>query len=74
MKKVITINGMTCAHCQKRVEDALDAIGGVSAKVNLNKKCAVVTLKNEVSDETLLSAVKEAGYEPVSIEEKKGIF
>ena len=40
MKKTITIEGMSCAHCQKRVEDALNAIGGGSAKVNLKKKTA----------------------------------
>ena len=74
MKKIITINGMSCAHCQARVEAALNAIEGVEAKVDLNKKIAVVTLASDVSDEVLMNAVKEAGYEPVSVEVKKGLF
>lgn len=74
MKKIITINGMSCGHCQARVEAALNAIEGVEAKVDLNKKIAVVTLASDVSDEVLMNAVKEAGYEPVSVEVKKGLF
>ncbi len=74
MKKVIEINGMSCGHCQARVENALNAIAGVEAKVELKKNRAVVNLKSEVSDETLKGAVTEAGYEVVSISEKKGLF
>jgi copper chaperone CopZ len=74
MKKVIEINGMSCGHCQARVEQALNAIAGVEAKVELKKNRAVVNLKSEVLDETLRSAVTEAGYEVKSISEKKGLF
>lgn len=74
MKKIIGINGMSCAHCQARVEKALNAIDGVEAKVDLKKKNATVTLKTPVDDEVLKNAVIEAGYEPISIEEKKGLF
>jgi Cu+-exporting ATPase len=74
MKKIITINGMSCGHCQARVENALNAIDGVEAKVDLNKKIAVVTLASDVSDDILKSTVKDAGYEAVSVEVKKGLF
>lgn len=74
MKKVISIKGMSCEHCQARVEKALNAIEGVETKVDLKKNNATVTLKTSVDDEVLMNAVKEAGYEPVSIEEKKGLF
>ncbi len=74
MKKVIEINGMSCGHCQARVEKALNAIEGVDAKVELKKNRAVVNLKSEISDEVLKSAITEAGYEVVSIGEKKGLF
>lgn len=74
MKKVITINGMSCAHCQARVEKALNAIDGVQAKVDLGKNIATVTLSAPVEDEALKNAVTEAGYEVVSVEEKKGLF
>ncbi|HHV11030.1 MAG TPA: heavy-metal-associated domain-containing protein [Clostridiales bacterium] len=75
MKKIIEINGMSCEHCQARVEKALNGIDGVSAKVELKKNRAVVNLANEsVNDEALKEAVTEAGYEVVSITEKKGLF
>jgi len=74
MKKVITINGMSCEHCKARVEKALNAIDGVEAKVDLKKNNAIVSLTTEVSDEVLKNAVNEAGYEAVSVEEKKGLF
>ena len=74
MKKIIEINGMSCEHCQARVEKALNAIDGVEAKVELKKNRAVVNLKKEVEEKALSDAVTEAGYEVVSITEKKGLF
>lgn len=74
MKKIIEISGMSCGHCQARVEKALNAIEGVDAKVELKKNRAVVTLEGGISDETLRSAVTEAGYEVTGISEKKGLF
>ena len=73
MKKIIVINNMKCEHCASKVEDSLNALEGVKkAKVNLAKKCAVVN--TDVSDEILKQAVTAAGYEVVSITEKKGLF
>ena len=74
MQKNILINGMSCGHCQARVEEALNAIPGVEAKVDLRKKTASVVLKTEVDDQTLTKAVTDAGYEVVEIAEKKGLF
>ncbi|SCP94871.1 heavy-metal-associated domain-containing protein [Anaerobium acetethylicum] len=74
MDKIMNINGMTCGHCQARVENALNAIDGVEAKVDLKKKIAKVKMDREIPDEVLKAAVEEAGYEVVSISEKKGLF
>jgi copper chaperone CopZ len=74
MKKIIEINGMTCGHCQARVEKALNAIDGVDAKVELKKNRAVVNLTKDVKDQILKDTVIEAGYEVVSIADKKGLF
>ncbi|MGN0483777.1 MAG: heavy metal translocating P-type ATPase [Lachnospiraceae bacterium] len=66
MKKILTVDGMMCAHCQMHVEKALKAVDGVSeAVVDLEKKTATVTLEKEVADQVLLDAVTEAGYTPV---------
>lgn len=74
MKKIIEINGMSCEHCQNRVEKALNALEGVSAKVELKKNRAVVNLTKDIQDQELKTTVEEAGYEVVSISEKKGLF
>lgn len=64
MTKVMTIEGMMCAHCSGRVQKALEAVEGVSAvTVSLEKKTATVELSTEVSDKALTDAVAEAGYE-----------
>ena len=57
------VEGMMCAHCKKRVEDALKAIEGVvSAEADLDAKKVTVEADG-VSEETLKAAVKDAGYE-----------
>ncbi len=66
MKKVLSVEGMMCAHCVKHVSDALSAVPGVSkADVSLRfkKGRAVVELSQDVDDETLIAAVREAGYQ-----------
>ncbi|MDF2484104.1 MAG: Heavy metal transport/detoxification protein [Herbinix sp.] len=74
MKKIIEIKGMTCEHCQARVEKVLNAIDGVDAKVELKKNRAVVNLKKDIDDQTLRDTVTEAGYQVECISEKKGLF
>ena len=74
MKKIIKIEGMHCEKCSGRVEKALNGIGGVSAKVNLAKKSAVVSVNSQISDEELKKTVEELGFSVIDIAEKKGIF
>lgn len=68
MKKIITINGMSCEHCKARVEKALNAVDGVAAKVDLSTNTATVVLNKPVADDALKNAVNDAGYEAVSVE------
>ena len=69
MKKVLTVEGMMCAHCQAHVQKALAGVEGVTeAVVDLESKKATVTLAQDVADQALLDAVTEAGYTPVSCE------
>lgn len=62
MEKIIVVEGMTCNHCRKRVEDALNAIDGVQATVDLQEQKAFVKLDKAVSDTMLAGAITEAGY------------
>lgn len=64
MNKTLEIEGMMCQHCVAHVTKALQSVAGVaSVEVNLKKKTAVVTLAENVTDETLTAAIVEAGYE-----------
>ena len=65
--KTMTIEGMSCLHCSGRVEKALNALDGVQAVVDLDKKTARITLEREVSEELLKNAVTDAGYEVVEL-------
>ena len=63
MSKKILVEGMSCGHCSARVEKALNAIDGVTAKVDLEAKTAFVDVTGNVSDDALKKAVEDAGYE-----------
>ena len=69
MSKVLVIEGMMCKHCQKRVEDALIKVEGVTEVViDLEKKTATVKTLDNVTVDVLTKAVVDAGYEVVSVE------
>lgn len=68
MKKTMKIEGMMCAHCSGRVEKALCALDGVTAKVDLEAKTAMIETEGRVDDDALKAAVADAGYEVVSLD------
>ena len=61
---MLEIEGMTCQNCAKRVENALNAIDGVWAEVDLKQKRAKVRQKEQIPVEKLCAAVEKAGYHP----------
>ena len=67
VKKEMLVEGMSCGHCSARVEKALNAIDGVTATVDLDKKTAFIELAKEVPDSALKAAVEDAGYEVAEI-------
>lgn len=75
MKKIVKVEGMHCQHCQATVEKALSGLQGVSsAKVDLDKKTATVSLESDISDDVLMQTVNDAGFQAISVTEKKGFF
>lgn len=75
MKKIVKVEGMHCQHCQATVEKALSGLQGVSsAKVDLEKKTATVSLESDISDDVLMQTVNDAGFQAISVTEKKGFF
>lgn len=70
--KTIFIEGMSCGHCSKRVEEALKSVNGVkSVSVSLEEKKAEVVLKEDVSEDALKTAVEDIGFEVINIETNK---
>lgn len=68
MKKTIFIEGMSCGHCVKAVEDALKELEGVkSVNVDLEGKKAEIEGKN-LDNSKLEKAIDEAGYEVTEIQ------
>ncbi|MGO4572039.1 heavy metal translocating P-type ATPase [Microvirga sp. 2TAF3] len=61
----IPISGMTCASCVGRVEKAIRAVEGVKdVAVNLATERAQVTTLPGIRPEPVLTAIRNAGYEP----------
>ncbi|MEU6589775.1 heavy metal translocating P-type ATPase [Streptomyces sp. NPDC046881] len=58
----LTVGGMTCAACVRRVEKKLGKLDGVTATVNLATGRARVTHPAEIAAEQLVAAVEQAGY------------
>lgn len=70
MKKKILIDGMSCQHCVKHVNDALVELNGVTnVNVDLDSKSAVIEVSSDVKDEEIKDAIEDAGYDVVKIEE-----
>ena len=68
MEKTLNITGMMCGHCEAHVKKALEAVAGVTEAVASHEKgTAVVTLSQDVSNDVLTAAVKDAGYEVTGI-------
>ena len=69
MRKLLTIDGMSCGHCTMHVQSALEEIPGVTkVDVNLLKKSAMVEGEGDMfNDVALKRAVTEAGYRVTAI-------
>jgi copper chaperone CopZ len=67
MRKLLTVEGMSCGHCVMHVKSALQEVAGVAAvDVDLLKKSAMV--EGDALDDALLkAAVAEAGYRVTAV-------
>lgn len=66
-RKTVKISGMTCQNCVKHVTEAINSIDGASAKVDLDRKEAVVSYDRFVENDKIKEVVKKAGYRVDSI-------
>ena len=64
MTKKLNVAGMMCQHCVAHVTKALEGVDGVSdVAVSLEEGTATCEAAEGVTDEALVAAVAEAGYE-----------
>ena len=69
MKKIVGIEGMSCSHCAKKVEDALYGLPEIEdVKVNLDNKNAEIEFSSEVDDKIISDLIKSVGFTPTTIE------
>ncbi|ERH05836.1 MAG: copper chaperone [Halonotius sp. J07HN4] len=62
MSQTITVEGMSCEHCEETVVAALESVAGVTA-AGADHEAATATIEGEASIDDLLAAVGDAGYD-----------
>lgn len=59
-----TVAGMSCGHCKVAVTEEVEQVAGVAGvDVDLETKLVVVR-GDDVRDDDVRAAIREAGYEP----------
>ena len=66
--KTVKIEGMRCENCNIRVQNALNRVEGINAKVNGEKNEALIQMGREVDDGEIREIIEKLGYRVVSIE------
>lgn len=61
MTTTITVEGMTCEHCEQSVEEALRGVTGVS-DASADREAERASVEGDAEVSALVSAVEDAGY------------
>ena len=59
----IGIKGMHCENCSRRVQNALNSIDGINAKVRLSREIAIIKLGKEIDENVIEKVITDLGYE-----------
>lgn len=62
MSTTLTVEGMSCGHCEQTVEEAIETLAGVQG-AEADKDAEQVSVDGDVSTEQLVAAVTDAGYD-----------
>ncbi len=62
VEAILDIGGMTCGACVARIERKLNALDGVTARVNLTTERAVVTMPPGMAVDDLVDQVESIGF------------
>ena len=64
----ISIQGMTCSHCEKRVSTAINSVTDVQLE-KIDLQAAEVSLQNPLQQEDVITAIKAAGYSVTDVQQ-----
>ena len=62
----LKVKGMTCGHCTKAVQEALEGVAG-SEKVSVDLASGIAKVEGQASVEQLIAAVEEEGYSALAL-------
>jgi len=62
MTTTLTVEGMTCEHCEQSVEEALESVDGVEV-TSVDRDAERATVEGDADPAALVAAVEDAGYE-----------
>ena len=62
---VMGVDGMTCQNCQRRVENALNAMPGTWAAADLAAQQVSILTKEAPDEAAIRQAIRDAGYLPL---------
>ena len=61
MSQTITVEGMTCEHCEQTVEEALEEVDGVTSAI-ADRNAESATVEGAAESDDLVTVVEDAGY------------
>lgn len=61
MSTTLTVEGMSCEHCEQSVADALSDVAGVT-EVSVDREGESATVDGDADEAELVAAVEDAGY------------
>lgn len=67
MKKTVMVEGMKCEHCAAKLESMLNTVEGLTAKVDLASKTALLESEHEISDDDIRGMIDFAGFKAADI-------
>ena len=65
MSTTLTVEGMSCEHCEQTVVEALESVEGVE-RASADRERGQATVEGAADAETLVAAVEDAGYDAVA--------
>ena len=67
MLKTISIEGMSCGHCENRVKTALTELGVSIIEISAANDMAKVEVESEDMIKKAVDAIEDAGYDVIEV-------